>query len=134
VKAWGGCGESELARLMGWSWDEFTARAEMVGSRIIVRGQLESLDELQRLAYARTIAPNVFVLGHLNPDVLNAALQSANLDLMRHGYSAHAIVVAGQLFIEGNVEDHADALKVEAIVAPVRELLEAERVVRGEEG
>ena len=118
---------------MGWSWDEFTARAEMVGSRIILRGQIESLDELQRLAYARTIASNVFVLGHLNPEVIDAALRSANLELMRRGYSAHAIVAAGQLFIEGNVEDYADALKVEAIVAPVRELLEADRAVRGEE-
>jgi Flp pilus assembly secretin CpaC len=119
-----GCGIFEIKKLLG---DMQGVESRMVGDRIYLEGAVRSVADASRVRQITALYPNVKSFVKADPAAVDQAVRDANAALAKQGLSrVKATAAGGHLFLEGEVEDRADALKAEALVKPVRELLEVD--------
>ena len=106
---------SELARLVKEQVSP-TLRVEEYGSKVIIDGTLDAVEELERLKLLVGDDPNVKLLVQMNPRVLPVVASQISQALNKAGLrSAHAVAVGNKIFLEGWVADQAESQKAEQI-------------------
>lgn len=106
---------SELARLVKEQVSP-TLKVEEYGSKIIIDGTLDAIEELDRLKLLVGDDPNVKLLVHMNPRVLPFVASQITQAFDKAGLrQAHAVAVGNKILLEGSVADLAESHKAESI-------------------
>lgn len=105
----------ELARLVREQVSP-SLKVEEYGSKVIIDGTLDAVEELERLRLLVGDDPNVKILAHMNPRVLPVVAAQISQALDKAGLrTAHATAVGNKIFLEGSVADLAESHKAEQI-------------------
>jgi hypothetical protein len=106
---------TELARLIHDSVSP-SLKVEEFNSKIVIDGQVDSVEDLARLRALVGEDPNVTILVQLNPRVLPVVAELINTQLARAGiHNAHATCIGNKIFLEGSVADSAESQKAQLI-------------------
>lgn len=106
---------AELAALVKEKVDP-TLKAEVFGDKLVVDGQLDTVEDYQRLKALTADYANVKLLVKLSPSAMNIVAGQINLELKKQGInSAQAKVMGGRLVLEGSVQDEAERAKAQMI-------------------
>ncbi|MBL8957490.1 MAG: pilus assembly protein N-terminal domain-containing protein [Myxococcaceae bacterium] len=105
----------ELARLVREQVSP-TLKVEEYGSKVIIDGTLDAVEELERLRILVGDDPNVKIMVHMNPRVLPVVAAQITQALDKAGLrTAHAVAIGNKIFLEGSVADAAESHKAEQI-------------------
>jgi len=86
------------------------------GSKVVIEGTLDAVEELDRLRVLVGDDPNVKILAHMNPRVLPVVAAQITQALDKAGLrTARATAVGNKIFLEGSVADMAESHKAEQI-------------------
>ena len=106
---------SEIARLVKEQVSP-TLKVEEYGSKIIIDGTLDAIEELDRLKLLVGDDPNVKLLVHMNPRVLPFVAAQITQAFDKAGLrQAHATAVGNRILLEGSVADLTEFHKAESI-------------------
>ena len=107
-------GISDISRIFNC---DTRIETRMVGDRIYLEGNAETLDDWHSVRKARTFS-NVVSFVKLNPRFADRALHDANQTLLKAGFTTARVVVAGKkALLEGDVPA-GDEERVRALIAP----------------
>jgi len=106
---------AELSALVKEKVDP-TLKTEVFGGSLVIDGQLDTVEDHQRLRALVADYPNVKLLVKLSPSAMNIVAGRINGELRRQGISgAQAKVMGGRLVLEGSVQDEAERAKAQMI-------------------
>ncbi|MGC4122690.1 MAG: hypothetical protein QM765_50590 [Myxococcales bacterium] len=93
-----------------------TLKTEVFGQHLVIDGQLDTVEDYQRLKALTADYANVKLLVKLSPSAMNIVAGQINLELKKQGISsAQAKVMGGRLVLEGSVQDEAERAKAQMI-------------------
>lgn len=106
---------AELAQLVKEKVDP-TLKCEVYGERLVIDGELDSVEDYQRLKTLVAEQAGVKLLVRLNPMALPALAAAINAELRKHGLAnATAKAVGNRLVLEGSVTDEKEREKAQLI-------------------
>lgn len=93
-----------------------TLKCEVFGGKLVIDGELDSVEDYQRLKTLVSDQPDVKLLVKLNPLALPALAAAINAELRRQGLvHATAKAVGNRLVLEGSVADEEERAKAQLI-------------------
>jgi hypothetical protein len=96
-----------------------------IGDKVMIDGELSTLEEVLRVDAIRALYPNVKVLAKASAALVQAQRRAAELDLARLGVSGVQVqTIERRLLIDGHVADPVDAAAVEGVYQARLEPLE----------
>ncbi|MBI5543990.1 MAG: pilus assembly protein N-terminal domain-containing protein [Deltaproteobacteria bacterium] len=106
---------TELAKLVKEKVDP-TLKAEVFGDKLVIDGELDTVEDYNRLRTLVADQPNVKVLAKLNPRALHIVAGMINAELRKQGLSgATAKVMGDRVILDGTVGDPEDIAKAQMI-------------------
>ncbi|HEY3451875.1 MAG TPA: pilus assembly protein N-terminal domain-containing protein [Myxococcales bacterium] len=106
---------AELSALVKEKVDP-TLKTEVFGDKLVIDGQLDTVEDYQRLKALTADYSNVKLLVKLSASAMNIVAGQINGELRRQGISgAAAKVMGGRMVLEGSVQDEAERAKAQMI-------------------
>lgn len=106
---------AELSALVKEKVDP-TLKTEVFGDKLVIDGQLDTVEDYQRLKSLTADYANVKLLVKLSPSAMNIVAGQINAELRKQGISsATAKVMGGRLVLDGSVQDEAEKAKAQMI-------------------